>query len=339
MEKAAAVRHPAASFAAFGASAAGGDFRENSRLQSAIENRMLAAMAEALQNVVAMFLIMAASYVFMKKSPYPVEVVNNLVFNFFLPVTVFHSITGLQKIPAGELLVMAAAGFTASYVMVLFSAGVARVCGIRDQFRKTFILGATYGNHVFLGFPICYAFLGERGMVLAMFFTIGSYFFLYGVGTYIMAGRVTPADIFKNPLILAMGAGCLCVALRFSIPSLLSHTFSLMNTATFPLSMMVVGGGLKLRFFTDLRKILYTVCASVIKLAIVPLAAWGVGLALGLTHDQLAICVLQSAMPAAVLVTIFSVQYDADPVFSNAIVSLTTLACMGTIPVLFYLLK
>ena len=70
-----------------------------------------------------------------------------------------------------------------------------------------------------------------------------------------------------------------------------------------------------------------------------PLAAWGIGLAAGLASDQLAICVLQSAMPAAVLVTIFSVQYDADPVFSNAIVSLTTLACMGTIPVLFFLLK
>ena len=86
------------------------DCSDDQRLQSAVENRMLAAMAEALQNVAAMFLIMAASYVFMKKSPYPVEVVNNLVFNFFLPVTVFHSITGLQKIPAVEFLLMAASG-------------------------------------------------------------------------------------------------------------------------------------------------------------------------------------------------------------------------------------
>lgn len=296
-------------------------------------------MAEALQNVFAMFLIVLASYVYMKKSPYPVEVVNNLVFNFFLPVTVFYAVTGLQKIPAGELLVMASAGFILTHVMYLFAAFVARVCGIRDQFRKTFILGASYGNHVFLGFPIGYAFLGERGVVLAMFFSIGGYFFLYGVGTYIMTGRVTLAVLFKNPVILAMGAGCLCVALHLAIPSFLSHTFALMNTATFPLSMMVVGGGLKLRFFTDSRKMLYTVSASVIKLVVEPLAAWGVSLALGLTRDQLAICVLLSAMPTAVLVTVFSVKYDADPVFSNAIVSLTTLAGMGTIPVLFFLLK
>jgi predicted permease len=53
-------------------------------------------MEEALQNVLAMFLIMMASYVLMKKEPYPVEVVNNLVFHFFLPVTTFYSIARLH---------------------------------------------------------------------------------------------------------------------------------------------------------------------------------------------------------------------------------------------------
>jgi malate permease and related proteins len=316
----------------------GADCSDDQRLQSAFENRMLPAMAEALLNVIAMFLIMMASYVFMKKSPYPVEVVNNLVFNFFLPVTVFHSIAGLSKLPAGELLLMAAMGFAVTYVMYLFSTCVARVGGIRDCFRKTFVLGAVYGNHVFIGLPVCYAFLGVRGTVLAMFFTIGGYFFLYVVGTYIMTGRVTVGDVFKNPLILAMGAGCLCVVIRIPIPALLSHTFALMSAATFPLAMMVVGGGLQLRFFADREKMSYTVCASLIKLAVVPLVTWGGGLLLGLTRDQLAICVLQSAMPTAVLVTVFSVKYDADPAFSNAIVSLTTLACMVTIPLLFFLL-
>lgn len=295
-------------------------------------------MAEALLNVIAMFLIMMASYVFMRKSPYPVEVVNNLVFNFFLPVTVFHSIAGLSRLPAGELLIMAAMGFTVTYVMYLVSAGTARLWGLRDRFRSTFVLGSVYGNHVFLGLPVCYTFLGVRGTVLAMFFTIGGYVFLYVVGTYIMTGRVSVGAVFKNPLILAMGAGCLCVALRIPVPALLSHTLALMSTATFPLAMMVVGGGLRLRFFADREKMAYTAGAALIKLAVVPLAAWGGALLLGLSRDQLAICVLQSAMPTAVLVTVFTVQYDADPAFSNAIVSLTTLACMATIPLLFFLL-
>lgn len=290
---------------------------------------MLTAMEEALQNVFAMFLIMMASYLLMKKEPYPVGVVNTLVFHFFLPVTTFYSIAGLKEVPAGELFLLMSAGFGITTTMYLIALLIARACGFQEGFRKTFLLGAAYGNHVFLGVPICYAFLGERGTVLALFFALGGYFFLYGVGVYIMTGRVTPAALIKNPLVLAMGAGLLCVALHFQIPPLLSHTFSLMNTATFPLSMMVVGGGLKLRFFLDTSRILSVLCASAIKLILSPIVAWGIALALGLNREQLAICVLQSAVPTAVLVTIFSVQYEADPVFSNAIVSLTTLAGMG----------
>jgi predicted permease len=295
-------------------------------------------MVEALLNVSAMFLIMMASYVLMKKEPFPVEVVNNLVFHFFLPVTTFYSIARLQEIPAGELLLVTASGFIALCATYLFALLTARVCGLDERFRKTFLLGSAYGNHIFLGVPICYAFLGERGTVPALFFALGGYLFLYGVGIYIMTGRATPAAVFKNPLILAMVAGILCVALHIPLPSLLSHTFSLMNTATFPLSMVVVGGGLRLRFFVDSTRMTHTLCASGIKLLVSPLIAWGIALALGLTREQREICVLQSAMPAAVLVTIFSVKYDADPVFSNVIVSLTTLAGMGTIPVLFFLL-
>lgn len=232
-------------------------------------------MEVALQNVFAMFLIMVASYVLMKKEPFPVEVVNNLVFHFFLPVTTFYSIARLQTLPAGELLLVTASGFIALFATYLFALLITRLCGLGDRFRKTFLLGASYGNHIFLGVPICYAFLGERGTVPALFFALGGYLYLYGVGIYIMTGRTTPAAIFKNPLILAMVAGICCVALRIPLPSLLSHTFSLMNTATFPLSMVVVGGGLKLRFFIDSTRIMHTLCASGIKLLVSPLLAGG----------------------------------------------------------------
>ncbi|MEW6334388.1 MAG: AEC family transporter [Thermodesulfobacteriota bacterium] len=296
-------------------------------------------MEEALRNVFAMFLIMMASYLLMKRAPFPVKVVNGLVFNFFLPVTTFYAVVGLRKIPTGDLLLLMSSGFGITFIMYLLAVSIARLFGFNDRLRRTFLLGVSYGNHIFLGLPVCFAFMGERGTVLALFFALGGYLFLYGVGVYIMTGRITPAALLKNPMILAMGAGMLCVVSDLPIPSLLSHTFSLMNSATFPLSMMVVGGGLQLRLFLDSSRVLPLLCASAVKLILSPVVAWGIALALGLNQEQVAICVLQAAMPTAVLVTVFSVQYEADPVFSNAVVSLTTLACMGVIPVLFFLLK
>ncbi len=292
-------------------------------------------MEAALQNVFAMFLIMMASYVLMKRAPFPVQVVNGLVFHFFLPVTTFFSIARLPELQAGGLLLMTAGGFAALSTTYLCAIGACRLLALGDRFRRTFLLGASYGNHIFLGVPICYGFLGEAGTVPALFFALGGYLFLYSVGVYIMTGRATPEAVIKNPLILAIAAGIVFAALRIPLPSLVTHTFSLMNAATFPLSMVGVGGGLKLRFFVDSTRLIHTLCAAGIKLILSPLIAWGICRALGLSGDERVICVLQAAMPAAVLVTIFSVKYEADPVFSSAIVSLTTIAGVATIPALF----
>jgi hypothetical protein len=60
---------------------------------------------------------------------------------------------------------------------------------------------------------------------------------------------------------------------------------------------------------------------------------------MSMKYEQPEVCVLQLGVSTAVLVTIFSLKYEADPVFSNAIVSLTTLVCMGAVQILFFLLK
>jgi len=59
---------------------------------------------------------------------------------------------------------------------------------------------------------------------------------------------VSFAELLSNPLVISMLAGVLCVLLRVPIPQLVSYTVSMMNKATFPLSMVVVGGGLQLAF-------------------------------------------------------------------------------------------
>jgi len=293
----------------------------------------------ALQNIFGMYFIMMAAYFLKRISPYPVEVVNNLVFNFFLPVTIFYSMVEPQKSHLSEFTELAISGFVIIFLTYVLAVIVVRPLHLKESFKRTFLLGSSYGNHAFLGFPVAYAFLGNNGVVLAIFYLIGGYFFLYIIGLYIMTGKMTLSSLFKNPLVIAMIAGMLCIILRLQLPPLLTYSLSLMNKATFPLAMVVVGGGLSLKFFVKSSNIIYTFIVSFIKLILSPLIAFALGLAFSLSSDQLAISILQSAMPAAVLVTVFSVKYEGDDVFSNSIVSLTTLASIGTIPLLFLLLR
>jgi predicted permease len=296
-------------------------------------------MTTALQNIFAMYCIMMGAYFLKKRSPYPVEVVNNLVFNFFLPVTIFYSIIEIQTFQPSAFIRLVVFSFGVLLVTCALTFFMIKPFHFSENVKRTFILGASYGNQAFLGFPVAYAFLGDMGVVLAIFYAIGGYFFLYIVGFYIMTGKVGPSGLLKNPLVISLTVGLLCLFLKLEVPQLLSYSFSLMNKATFPLSMVVVGGGLSLKFFLASKNIIRTLTVSFIKLIISPLIAYIFGLALSLPVDQLAICTLLSGMPAAVLVTIFSVKYDGDDVLSNSIVSVTTLASIGTVPLLSFLLK
>jgi hypothetical protein len=296
---------------------------------------------DVLYNILAMYMIMIAACGLQRISAYSVEVVNRLVFHFFLPVTIFFSIIQITDIDVPVFAKMALLGFVVLLLTCLVTALVVRIrgLGVRDRAARTFMLGASYGNHIFLGLPVAFAFFGNKGVVLALFYLIGGYFFLCIIGLYIMAGRITILDFFKNALVIATMAGVAGALLGLRLPPFLHHTLSLMNSATFPLSMVVVGGGLDLTFFRKSENILSTLVASVIKLLISPMIAYGTALLLSMDVHQLGICVLQSAMPTAVLVTIFSMQYRGESVFSNSIVSLTTLVSIGTIPLISIFLQ
>lgn len=227
-------------------------------------------MGTALQNIFAMYCIMVGAYFLKKRSPYPVEVVNNLVFNFFLPVTVFHSLIGVQHFQASAFTKLVFFAFGVALLTGLLSSLLVKPFDLGMSFKRTFILASSYGNHVFLGIPVAYALLGERGVVLAIFYSIGGYLFLYIIGFYIMTGSIGLSGLIKNPLVISLMVGFLSLFLRIQIPPLLSHTFSLMNMATFPLSMVVVGGGLSLKFFLRSRNILHIFMGSLMKLIIPP---------------------------------------------------------------------
>jgi len=296
-------------------------------------------MNAAFQNIFSMYFIMIAAYLLQVRKPYPVEVVNDLIFYLFLPVTVFYSIINAPPIPFSLFIKIAGTGFGVLLLTACVAFIISKNTGLAGGFGKTFQLGASYGNHAFIGFPVAYAFSGESGLLLALFYLIGTYVYLYSVGFYIMTGNIILSGFVRNPLVISMTAALLCILLGLKLPPLLLKSMALMNQATFPLAMVVVGGGLRLNFFSGTTALLPLAAAGVIRLIISPLLAYAAGSLLLLPPDQMGICILQSAMPTGVLVTVFSIKYKGNPDFSNALVSLTTLLSIALIPLFFVLLR
>lgn len=296
-------------------------------------------MNDAFQNIFSMYFIMIAAYVLRIRKPYPVEVINDLIFYIFLPVTVFYSIVNAPPIPFSIFIKIAGTGFGVPLLTTFAAIIISKNISLTGELRKTFQLGASYGNYAFIGFPVAYAFSGESGLIPALFYLIGSYVYLYIVGFYIMTGNIILSGFVRNPLVISMAAALLCILLGLKLPPLISKSMALVNQATFPLAMVVVGGGLQLNFFKSKTALLPLAAAGVVRLIISPLIAYAAGLYLLLPPDQMGICILLSAMPTGVLVTIFSIKYKGDPVFSNALVSMTTLLSIALIPLLFILLR
>jgi len=296
-------------------------------------------MNNAFQNIFSMYFILITAYLLQIKKPYPVAVINDLIFYLFLPVTVFYSIVNAPQVTMSIFIKMAGTGFCVLVLSALFAIIIIKSLRLTGGAKKTFQLGAAYGNHAFIGFPVAYAFLGENGLLLALFYLIGSYFYLYSIGFYMMSGRITLSGFLRNPLVLSMAAALICMVLQMKPPVLILKSMALINQATFPLSMVVVGGGLRLNFFSKAAAALPLAAAAGVRLIISPLIAYIVALWLNFPMDQMGICILQSAMPTGVLVTIFSIKYRGDSVFSNALVSLTTLLSIVLIPLLFIWLQ
>ena len=75
-----------------------------------------------------------------------------------------------------------------------------------------------------------------------------------------------------------------------------------------------------------------TVLFSVLRLGLLPAAALGLGLLLGLETAPLGVSVLMTGMPAGATAAIFAAKYGSDAPFATRCVVFTTLLSMVTLP-------
>jgi len=261
--------------------------------------------------------------------------------------------------PTKEILLRMLAVFLLAVISHLMFYGIGRLCFRRaDEAKKRVLIFSTvFTNAGYMGIPLLVALFGTTHPEVAIY---GSVYvtvfnlFLWSLGAFLYTENKEYISIKKmviNPATIATFAGLIIFALA-AIPTVNEHFIlpivrnpngivtPLLNNfkgMVAPLSMVIIGLRLtELKLGRALKdKYLYLNIA--VSLFIVPTATFLVLKAislLGIYYDELTASVLMisASAPAATATSMFAEKFDGDSVYSGLIVSITSILCVVTMP-------
>lgn len=259
----------------------------------------------------------------------------------FLPALIFYVIYSSDF--SREYLLVPMVGFFLMLVMTAISYFFGLAMGIREKkYLMPFVVASSAGNTGYIGYPVCLALYGNKGLTLAVTFDIfATVFYALVIAAFLISYGAQKTEnilklfvsVFTFPPTIAAIFG---IVFRFvGVPAFLKEIAQFMSQAAIPLTLVALGMSLKnLGNFNYLKHLISSVT---LKLIISPLLAslivpWFLsGLAAKVT-------ITQAAMPALMLTYILSVRYETEPEFASYLVFFSTLVSMITIPLVTYFL-
>lgn len=193
----------------------------------------------------------------------------------------------------------------------------------------------------FLGNPIAEGIYDELGVLYTSVFLIPMRIVMWSVGTtyFVADAKIEKRKVVKNvlthPCLVAIYLGLICMVTQIHLPSVVTGTVQYISSCNSALTMFIVGTILAdVKLSTIFNR--DTAIFSVFRLAVLPAAAYGLGLLLGLDSVSHGVSVLMTGMPAGATAAIFAARYESDAPFATKCVVMTTLVSMLTLPLWSY---
>ncbi|WP_462413314.1 AEC family transporter [Neobacillus sp. Marseille-QA0830] len=199
-----------------------------------------------------------------------------------------------------------------------------------------------FGNQGFIGYAVSYLLFGEKGIVLATMFNLFYFILIWTYGIYLFTknkDRINWRNIFFNPGIVATFIGLIMMFSPLGWPVMVANGLESVGMMTVPLSMVLIGSlvaNANYKDFLTSLKNQYLWTSAFAKLLVIPLFLLPFA-AFSVPFPLLATAVIVSGMPSASTVSLYSQRYGADALFASFGVLLTTLLCLITIPILYWI--
>jgi len=263
------------------------------------------------------------------------EQVEALVYYFLFPVLLFHSIvrSPLDLSAASGLigagLVMGISGIALAYALPWLPV-IGRHIEARQHAASAQV---AFRFNSFIGLALADRLAGPEGLLLIAVL-IGFCVPLFNVGAVWPMARHAQRhfgrELLRNPLIIGTVSGLLANLLGFKIPVWVEPTVTRIGAASLALGLMAAGAGLQ--FSSLARAKTLTVATLAIRHFFLPLIAYGLSHAFGLTSVQTTILLAFSALPTASSCYVLAARMGYDGAFVAGLVTVSTLLGMVSLP-------
>jgi malate permease and related proteins len=266
--------------------------------------------------------------------------ISRLLVNFILPALIVQS---MQRPFTPELRDFAFSMLAVSFLCYAIAFPLAwifvKAIGAEGAERGAHAFGAIFSNCAFMGFPVIEAILGKDAIFAASVANIPFQLLAFSVGPYMLAkaaGGSIKLGIasFVTPAAVASFVGFALFVGGLTLPKPLGSALSVLGDTTTPMSMILIGSIVSRMDFraVSARPRLYA--TSLYRLALLPLGLYSLLYALGLRGLLLSLPVILAAMPVAANSAILAEAYGGDAETASALVLVSTLLSLVTIPLL-----
>ena len=277
---------------------------------------------------------------------------NTVTIYVLAPALVFHSLA-TTDLASGTLLGVGVGVLAFTVVMALLAEVTGRTLGETEPVLGTLVLVSVFSNAGNYGIPVSEFAFGEVGRATAVVYLVAQSVAMYTLGVYLAARgdgarfREGLKTVFSIPLIYAVVAAFALRALG-AVPPDDGSTMQfvkLVGDSAIPVMLLILGIELAR---TDVGNATLRVSpATVLKMAVAPLVAVAIALAVGFQNPTVArVFVLESAMPTAVTTLILSGEF-AGPAdggleatdYASTTIFVTTLLSVPILTVLIAILQ
>lgn len=286
-------------------------------------------MLHAVLSVVTpIFVIAGIGYLWHRRGqPFDNETVGSLVMYIGSPALIYSSLTT----HAPSLAALGTMASAAALIVVLSVVASYLFLKLMRWPVPTYLPALVQSNGGNMGLPVLLLAFGEVGLALGM-----AYFFVLSVSQYtlglaVSSGTFHLGTLLKQPVIWAVLVVLAVLATDTTMPAWFDATATILGGMTIPAMLLMLGTSLARLQIADLSQ---TLTVALLRLALGLGLSWLMIWLLDLQGVMAGVVLLQATMPSAVFNYVFAERYHRDPEKVAAVIVLSTLLSILSLPLL-----